>query len=54
MALEGHSFSISNLHIITSDILLIDVILHDKEIEEGQHKCLYKTILNSWLILLIE
>ena len=29
-----HSFSISNLIMITTCILLIDITLHDKEIEE--------------------
>jgi riboflavin synthase len=35
--LDGHSFCISNLKMMTNDVL-IDVILHDKEIEERKHK----------------
>lgn len=32
---------------VTTDILLIDITLHDKEIEERKHKYLYKQILNK-------
>ena len=38
MSLEGHFFSITNLDVITTDSLLTDVTLHDKEIEERKHK----------------
>lgn len=42
MSLEGHSFSLLNLNMTTTDILIIGVILHGKEVEEGKHKYLYK------------
>lgn len=47
MPLEGHSFTILNLDVITPDILIIDVILHDIEVKERKHKYLYKHILNK-------
>lgn len=34
MSLEGHFYSISNLNMITNDILSSDVTLCDKEINE--------------------
>lgn len=34
MSLKGQSFSVSKLNMITTDILLIDVTSHDKEIKE--------------------
>lgn len=33
-SLEGHSFSISNIKMTTTDIISTDVILHDKDVEE--------------------
>lgn len=47
MSLEGYSFSTSNLNISTTDAILIDVALCDKEIEKRKHKYLYKHILNK-------
>ena len=47
MSLEGQVFSISNLNLMTTDIPLIDTVVHDKEIEERTHKYLYKHILNK-------
>jgi hypothetical protein len=43
----GHSFSISNLSMITTDILLTYVTTCDNEIER-KHKYLYKRILNRY------
>lgn len=42
MSLEGQVFGISNLNLMTTDIPLIDIVVHDKEIEERTHKYLYK------------
>ena len=47
MSLEGHFFSITDLNVITNDILLIDVRLYDKEMEERKHKYLYEHSLNK-------
>lgn len=47
MFLEGYSFSISNLNVITTTILLMDVISYDKEIEARKHKFIFKPILNN-------
>lgn len=46
MLFEGNSFGISNLNTITIDILLIDVILHNEEIEERK-QCICNYILNK-------
>jgi hypothetical protein len=45
MSIERHSFIISHLNVIITYIL-IDIISHDKEIEERKHRYLYKSILN--------
>jgi hypothetical protein len=43
----GTSFSISNLNMITIDVLFTDVIVNDEEIKERKQKYLYKCILNK-------
>lgn len=48
-ALKGTLLVSQNLKIITTDILLIDVIGQDKEIKERKLKYLFKYILNKIL-----
>ena len=46
MSLKGHFSSILNLHMITTDIFLIDIATYDKEIEIT-YKYLNKYIINK-------
>lgn len=39
MCPKKHSFSILNLNITTTDILLIDITMHDKEIKGKTNIC---------------